>query len=104
MNNFILLYITNPTKDETKKIARHLLEKKLIACAVISGEVDSLYWWEGKIAEEKKFVLIAKTLEENFEKVKIEVEKIHSYKIPCIVKIPVSSNEKYFQWLSKEVK
>jgi len=104
MNNFILLYITNPTKDETKKIARHLLEKKLIACAVISGEVDSLYWWEGKIAEEKEFVLIAKTLEENFEKVKIEVEKIHSYKIPCIVKIPVSSNEKYFQWLSKEVK
>ncbi len=104
MSNLIFVYITSPTKEEAKKIAKHLLEKKLIACAVITSEVDSLYWWEGKIADEKEFILIAKTLEKNFEKVKTEVEKIHSYKIPCIVKIPVSSNEKYFEWLKKEVK
>ncbi len=104
MTNFIFVYITNPTKEEAKKIARYLLEKKLIACAVITDDVNSLYWWEGKIADEKEFLLIAKTLEENFEKVKTEVEKIHSYTIPCIVKIPVSSNEKYFEWLRNEVK
>jgi hypothetical protein len=28
--NFILIYITNPTKREAKKIAKFLLEKKLL--------------------------------------------------------------------------
>jgi periplasmic divalent cation tolerance protein len=101
--NFILVYITNPTIEEARKIAKHLLEKKLIACANIFP-ITSLYWWEGKIADEKEFVLIAKTSEDNYEKVKNEVEKIHSYSTPCIIKIPVSSNKKYFDWLKTEIK
>ncbi len=103
MNDFIFIYITNPSEEEARKIVRHLLEKKLIACANIFP-ITSLYWWEGKIADEKEFVAIVKTIEENFEKVKKEVEKIHPYTIPCITKIPVNSNEKFFNWLKSEVK
>ena len=98
--SFIFIYITNPTKKEARKIAKHLLSKKLIACANIFP-VDSLYRDKSKIAEEKEFVLIAKTKKDNFEQVKKEVEKIHPYDIPCIVKIPVSSNEKYYKWLKE---
>ncbi len=101
--NFVFVYITNPTKKEAKKIAKHLLEKRLIACANIFP-ISSLCWWKGKIADENEFVLIAKTIKANFEKVKKEVEKIHSYKIPCIIKISVSSNKKYLDWLKKEIK
>ena len=103
MNNFIFIYITNPTKTEAKNIARHLLNKKLIACANIYSGVKSLYRWQGRIAEETEFVLILKTIDKNFGAVKKEVEKIHSYKIPCIVKIPASSNKKYFDWLRSQV-
>lgn len=101
--NFIFVYITNPTKKEAKKIAKHLLRKKLIACANIFP-INSLYRWEGKIVDENEFVLIAKTDNANFEKVKNEVERIHSYKVPCIIKISVSSNKKYLDWLKKEIK
>lgn len=104
MANFVFIYITNPSKEEARKIAKHLLDKKLIACANIYSGINSLYPWEGKIADEEEFILIAKTLESNFEKVKNEVEKIHSYSIPCIVKIPVSSNKKYFDWLKSKIK
>lgn len=101
--NLILIYITNPTKQEAKKIARHLLEKKLVACANIFP-IESTYWWKGKIVDGKEFILIVKTKNNNFEKVKNEVEKIHSYEIPCIVKIPASSNNKYYKWLIKSVR
>jgi len=101
--DFIFIYITNPTKNEARGIARHLLKKKLIACGNIFS-INSLYWWKGKIADENEFVLVAKTIKANFEKVKSEVEKIHPYKIPCIVKIPVNSNKKYFDWLKNEIK
>jgi len=103
MNNFVFVYITNPSKEEATEIAKHLLKKRLIACANIFP-INSMYWWESKIAEEEEFILIAKTIEGNFEKLKKEVEKIHPYSIPCIVKIPVSSNEKYFEWLKNEIK
>jgi periplasmic divalent cation tolerance protein len=104
MTNFVLVYITNSSKEEARKIAKHLVGKKLIACANIFGPINSIYPWKGKIADETEFVLIVKTSEANFGKVKSEVEKIHSYTIPCIVKIPVSSNKKYFDWLKSEIK
>ena len=102
MDNFVFVYITNPTEKEARRIARHLLKKRLIACANIFP-INSLYLWKGKIADENEFVLIAKTTNSCFERVKSEVEKEHSYSVPCIVRIPVSSNEKYFNWLKGEI-
>jgi periplasmic divalent cation tolerance protein len=101
--NLIFVYITNPTKKEARKIANHLLKQRLIACANIFGPINSLYYCKDKIVDEIEFVLIVKTTKANFEKVKNEVEKIHSYSIPCIVKISVSSNQRYFNWLKSKV-
>ena len=99
----ILLYVPIPTQEVGKTIARVLLEKHLIACANILGPIESMYHWKGKIADEKEFVLIAKTINKNYNKVVRETEKIHSYTVPCIVKIPVSSNKKYFDWIIGEL-
>lgn len=101
---FIFVYITNPTKKEARKIAFHLLNKKLIACANIHSGIESLYPWKGKLADETEYILIAKTLANKFKAVKEEVKKIHSYTIPCVVKISVESNKEYFDWLKSEVK
>lgn len=98
----ILVYITNPTKEEAKKIAEHLIQEKLIACANIFP-IESLYTWEGKVADEGEFVLLGKTREENYDNIIAEVEKIHSYDIPCILKIPMEANGKYEDWLEKEL-
>lgn len=99
----ILVYITNPTKDEAKKIARHLIQEKLIACANIYP-IESLYNWEGKLADESEFVLLGKTKERNYDRIVKEVEKIHSYDIPCILKFPIVANEKYSNWLGNELR
>lgn len=99
MNNFIFIYIPTPTKQKARKIAKHLLSKKLIACANIHGPTNSLYHWKGKLVDETEYILIGKTIEKHFEKIKYEVERIHSYSTPCIVKIQASVNEKYFEWL-----
>jgi periplasmic divalent cation tolerance protein len=101
--SFIFVYITNPSKKHAEKIALHLLNKKLIACANIFP-VQSFYWWQGKIEKSKGYVLIAKTIKEKFEKIKEEVKKIHEYKVPLIAKIEVEANKEYESWLKKEVR
>jgi len=63
-----------------------------------------MYWWNKKIENTKEFVILAKTKEKNYIKIKKEVEKIHSYKIPCIVKINAEANESYDKWINEEVK
>lgn len=96
-----LVYITNKDRKEAKKIALHLLKKRLIACANIFP-VDSFYWWQGKVVDDKEFVLLVKTKKGSFAKIKKEVEKIHSYKIPCIIRLSGQANKKYLNWLKKE--
>ena len=100
--NLIFVYITNPNEKEAEKISRHLLEKRLIACANIFP-IKSLYRWKNKIIRDKEFVLIAKTAAKNYEKIKKEVEKIHPYEIPCVIKIPAKTNSKYKNWLVGEI-
>lgn len=96
--SLIFVYITNPTKAEARRMAKHLIEKKLAACANIFP-IESIYPWKGKIANEKEFVLIAKTDNKNYNKIVKEVENTHPYDIPCIIKIPITANKKYEKWL-----
>ncbi|ODS38364.1 MAG: divalent cation transporter [Candidatus Altiarchaeales archaeon WOR_SM1_86-2] len=97
----IIIYITSKDKKEAKAIARHLLEKKLVACANIFP-IESLYWWENKIEEDNEFVLIVKTVKERFNEVKEEVKAVHSYTTPCILKIEVEANPEFLEWVKKE--
>lgn len=100
---FIFAYVTNPNKKTAKKIALQLLKKKLIACANIFP-IDSVYLWKGKIEIEGEYVLIAKTKKESWIKVKNEIKKMHPYDVPCIIKIGVSANKGYEDWLKSVVK
>lgn len=100
---FTFLYVTASTEQEAKKIARHLLQKRLIACANIFP-IQSLYWWKGKIQDEKEVVLILKTLQQKVKTVTTEIEKIHFYSVPCITEITVKPNEKYRGWLKEQVR
>lgn len=104
MNEIILIYITNSSKKEARKVAKHLLDKKLVVCANFFDGVNSLYPWKGKMADETECQLIVKTLEKHYEEIVKEIEKIHSYSIPCIIKIKAEANNKYFNWLKNEVK
>ncbi len=99
----IFIYVTAPTAEEAKKISKQLLERKLIACANIFP-IQSMYWWENKINEDDEFVIIIKTVKKNYQKIKEEIEKNHSYSVPCISEIKVSPNEKYQQWLNQQFK
>ncbi len=100
----IYLYITNPSLTVARKVAYSLLKKRLIACANISGPIESLYPWKGKLAKEKEWVLIGKTKSSLYDKARKEVERIHPYEIPCIARIDVAANAPYEKWLFENLR
>ena len=98
-----LVYITCKDKREAERISTHLLKKKLIACANMFP-IRSMYWWNRKIVNDNEHVLIAKTKDKNFKRIVAEVKRMHSYQIPCILKIDAEANKEYERWANKEMR
>lgn len=103
MMPIIIVLISAPDKKTARKVAMHLLENKLVACVQIFP-IESAYWWQGKIENAKEFVALAKTVPENFGKIKQEIKKIHPYKCPEILKIDAEANEEYEKWVYDSVR
>lgn len=87
--------------EEANKAINHLLQKKLIACSN-SFPIKATSCWTEKIQECDEIISILKTKKENWKKVKDEVKKIHSYEVPCIIKLDVEANQEYEDWVNKE--
>jgi periplasmic divalent cation tolerance protein len=101
----VVILVTVASRSEGKKIARHLVEAKLAACVNILQPMESVYRWEGKIAEEREFLLVIKSTRELFPEIEAEISKIHSYHTPEIICLPVIDGlRNYLQWVSDSVK
>ncbi len=101
MNKFVYINWTCRDLEEARKIARALLEKKLIACANIIPQMESLYSWKGKIETDHEVKVIFKTRDTHFSAIKDYIEKNGSYEVPEISKIYLDEiNDSYLQWLT----
>jgi len=101
--SFIIAYVTHKNVAEAKKVATHLLKKKMIACANFFP-IESMYWWKGKLDSSKEYVSLLKTKKENWKRLESEIKKIHPYETPCIMKFDVEANEDYENWIKSESK
>ncbi len=99
--NLVLVYITCPSQDLALSITKELLARRLIACANFMP-VTTICRWEGAVEESKEVILLCKTRAELCDKITSEVEKLHPYKIPAILTIPISANHAFAQWVKDE--
>ena len=93
----ILVYTTCKNKDEAEAISNALLEKRMIACANIFP-VTSIFWMNSKIKSDKEVALLIKTFEWVMDDLKIELKKLHSSEVPCIIAFEVDAEEEYNDW------
>ncbi|OFW24776.1 MAG: hypothetical protein A3H27_11465 [Acidobacteria bacterium RIFCSPLOWO2_02_FULL_59_13] len=104
MTDKIVVLVTGKNVRECKRIARHLVEKKLVACANVVPQVHSLYWWKGKIADEKECLMILKSSRELFAALRLEVEKLHSNTVPEVIALPIIDGApNYLNWITESV-
>lgn len=102
MTDKIVVLVTGSNARECARIARSLLDKRLIACANLIPQVRSLYHWKGKIADEKECLLLLKTSRELLPALQTEVEKLHSYSIPEIIALPIiDGSPNYLNWIAE---
>jgi len=100
MTDYGVVFITASSHEEAEKIASGLVEKKLVACVNIFPGIQSLFWWEGNLCREQEVFMMAKTRAALFPQVRDEVKKLHSYKVPEIILLPIAEGSAdYLEWI-----
>ena len=101
----MFFYITCVNIKEAKKISSILLKKKLLACANIFNNIQSVFLWKNKVNFSKEVIIMGKTTKKRQAKIISEVKKIHSYDMPCIVFSKISSgNKEFLKWISNSTR
>lgn len=104
MIEYCTLYVTVRDKAEAVSLSRELIKEKLIACANISGDILSIYHWDGKICEDSERAVFMKTRKDLVEKVTNRIKQLHSYDTPCIVQWDITGgSEAYLTWIGENV-
>ena len=103
MTEMIYVFWSCQSKTEAKSIIHQLLDQRLIACASIFPEVESIYRWEGKIEESKEVKVILKSDPQHFDTIQNIIKSQCSYEVPEIVQVDiVQGNPRYLSWIAKE--
>ncbi|RMG40924.1 MAG: divalent-cation tolerance protein CutA [Planctomycetota bacterium] len=99
------IYVTAGSREEALRIARSLVEEKLVACVNVFGDVVSVYRWRGACHEDPEVVLIAKTTAERRDAAMLRIVALHSYDCPCVTSWPIlAAHEDYEQWVRESVR
>ena len=98
----IIIKTTTDTIKNAKFITDYLLKNKLVACANLIKNVQSLFVWNNKISKLDEIIVLFKTKKGYEKKVYDVISNLHSYDVPEISTIKVSNIEKkYKNWLEE---
>ena len=99
----IAVVTTVASRDEARKLALALVDRKLAACAQISA-IESIYPWKGVIQEEPEFRLLLKTTEARYAAIEAAIRELHPYELPAIHAFAFAHvDAAYAAWIAETV-
>jgi periplasmic divalent cation tolerance protein len=97
------VHTTTPDRQTAEAIAALLVERRLAACAQVSGPITSLFHWQGKIERSEEWVCRAKTRGDRYPALEAAIREAHPYDVPEIIALPiVAGNPDYLEWVRTE--
>ena len=85
----MLVLTTLPNSDAAVELAKAVVDERLAACANLMPAVRSIYRWQGKLHDENEVIVLMKTRQEHFERLKARILELHPYEVPEVLAIPV---------------
>ena len=101
--NYGVVLVTVGDRSEGEKIATELIAAKLAGCINLLP-IDSIYFWQGKVEQDREYQLIIKTDLDKFEQLADKIKTLHSYEVPEIIAMPiVAGSTSYLDWLGQSL-
>jgi periplasmic divalent cation tolerance protein len=80
-----LVWCPFPDTDSARAVAGKLLDERLIACANILGQVESLFIWQGARSSGTETAVLFKTTADQLSVVVARLGLLHPYDTPAII-------------------
>jgi periplasmic divalent cation tolerance protein len=91
MADAVLIYATAPDAVVAERIARILVEERLVACANLLPGMRSVYRWRGAVETAEECVLVCKTSAGLADAAMARLGGLHPYELPAVVAVPVAA-------------
>jgi len=103
-DKFALVLVTSPDMKGARKLAKAALQARLAACANLVPNLESHYWWQGKMERSAEVLLLLKTVESKLAALEKLVLAKHPYDTPEFLVLRLSKGtERYLAWLAESV-
>lgn len=98
----VAVTVTAPSAEEATSLGAMAVERRLAACAQVSGPITSTYWWGGAITSAPEWVCTLKTAGGVLDQLIAALRAAHSYDVPEIVATPIGGDRSYLRWIDAE--
>lgn len=100
----MVVITTLPDQEQARALSRNLVETRMIACANIIPQINSVYRWQDELIEQGECLVIMKTQARQLDRVRDFLATHHPYDVPEFIALNVSdSAEPYLAWLKQEL-
>ena len=105
MKKYKTIITTTNSKEDSRRIKKNILSKNLSPCIQIINNIESSYYWNGKINLDKEIMILIKADRRNEQLIINVIKSVHSYDIPDIISIDFTIlSDKYEKWFNENTK
>lgn len=98
----LVIFTTTPNIAEAENLAKKIIEAKLAACVQILPQMKSFYFWKDEVRNDSEYLLLIKTLPEQYDELEKFIQANHSYEVPEIVALSAEKvSESYLNWMKE---
>lgn len=99
-NEILLAFCTFPDAETARRIARELVELRLVACGNVLPQIHSVYRWQGKVESNDEALALFKLSANRYAEFEATLRSLHPYDVPEIIAVPVDQAlPEYLRWL-----
>jgi periplasmic divalent cation tolerance protein len=99
-----LLISTAGSREEASRIAKALVEGSLAACVNVTGPIQSVYRWQGRVESAEEFLMLIKTTSSKSAGAIARLRELHSYQAPEAIEVDITGGSAdYLRWIRESV-
>ena len=99
-----LVISTAGSREQASRIAKALVEESLAACVNVTGPIQSVYRWQGKVESAEEFLMLIKTTSSKSAGAIARLRELHSYEVPEAIEVDITGGSAdYLRWVRESV-
>jgi periplasmic divalent cation tolerance protein len=104
MTEALIVFTTFENEEDAARVARALVEERLIACANLLPGARSIYRWKGETTDAREVVMLMKTRKQDWPALMARLHELHPYETPeCIAVRVAAGAPRYMAWLEAQL-